>query len=210
MGVWLWIDTTDAHCKAGLVEEGNVVSFRKLDGPNRHMEGLAPMVEDLITQAGRPIEGVAVNRGPGSFMGIRIGVAFAGAMAESRGMPMKAFSMFDVLRVAAEEYDRPFPALLVAAPSAHRAYAWGIGADGSESVPMGVYSYDELEQLQGGGRIWTSAPLPASAPLHDWQRIPIHPRHYALAMARAIKTDPAQIRPLYIADFVPSQPKNAR
>lgn len=57
----------------------------------RHAERLAPAVEVLVEQAGIGPEGIeliAVDIGPGSFTGVRIGVAFAKAMAQALGLPL--------------------------------------------------------------------------------------------------------------------------
>lgn len=57
----------------------------------RHAERLAPAVRGLLEQAGiapGSLGLIAVDVGPGSFTGVRIGVAFAKAMAQGLGLPL--------------------------------------------------------------------------------------------------------------------------
>lgn len=66
--------------------------------------GLVPAIADLLRSADRSIEmlrGVVVVHGPGSFTGIRVGVATAKGLVEPRGLPLIAVSRLDTLaRVA--------------------------------------------------------------------------------------------------------------
>lgn len=82
----LAIETTGAEASVALIDEnGRVfeeVSAQKLN----HLQNLMPMVDDLLKKCGLSIGDVsyvAVSEGPGSFTGIRIGVASARALAQA-------------------------------------------------------------------------------------------------------------------------------
>ena len=90
----------DASCGAAsvaIVESGEVEPMATLTRPmtRGHAEALAPMVEE----AARAVAGglgsldrIAVTIGPGSFTGIRVGVALARAMGLALGIPVVGVS----------------------------------------------------------------------------------------------------------------------
>jgi len=64
------------------------------------LSGALRCVRDVLRAAGKTIEAVelvAVCTGPGSFTGLRIGVAFAKSVAQARGLPMLGVSSYDVV-----------------------------------------------------------------------------------------------------------------
>jgi tRNA threonylcarbamoyladenosine biosynthesis protein TsaB len=68
--------------------------------PQRHLEWLAPAVGRALHQAGwraSDVQAVAVSRGPGSFTGLRIGVATALAWARALRIPLAAVSTLEAL-----------------------------------------------------------------------------------------------------------------
>lgn len=65
-----------------------------------HAEALMPMVERVMAQAQlafSSLERIAVTTGPGSFTGMRIGVAAARALSLATGAPVLGFSTLDVM-----------------------------------------------------------------------------------------------------------------
>lgn len=80
----LGIDTSTMTGGAALVEDGNLLGEYVLSIRTTHSERLLPAVERLLEDAGvavKDLEAVAVTVGPGSFTGIRIGVATAKGFA---------------------------------------------------------------------------------------------------------------------------------
>jgi tRNA threonylcarbamoyladenosine biosynthesis protein TsaB len=84
---------------------------------------LAPVVQDALREAGvKPadLDMIGVTVGPGSFTGIRIGLAFARGLALALDRPLAARTTFDAVADAATS-QRPDPALrLVAAIDSKR------------------------------------------------------------------------------------------
>jgi tRNA threonylcarbamoyladenosine biosynthesis protein TsaB len=82
---------------------GPVEAVRLGDGAERG-RGVAPAVEEVLRRRGwKPtdVEGVAVDVGPGSFTGSRVGVATAKGICLGLGVPAVAVSSLDALALAA-------------------------------------------------------------------------------------------------------------
>lgn len=84
----LGVDTAEPVGGVSLYEAGSVEEERLMDEPLRHAESLIPLIEEILETSGRSrgdIERVSVNIGPGSFTGLRIGLAFAKGFCQARG-----------------------------------------------------------------------------------------------------------------------------
>jgi tRNA threonylcarbamoyl adenosine modification protein YeaZ len=114
----LAIDTSCGAASAALVESGRLeplaASSRAM--ARGHAEALAPMVEEV----GRALEGgfssvdrIAVTIGPGSFTGIRVGLALARAMGLALGVPVVGVST--LVAFAAPLLSAPRPGIIAAA-----------------------------------------------------------------------------------------------
>ena len=76
----LALESSAKAASAALLEGEKLIGLNLLQAGLTHSETLLPMAEELLKRAGRSMEAVdlvAVARGPGSFTGIRIGVATA-------------------------------------------------------------------------------------------------------------------------------------
>jgi len=80
----LALDTATGVCTVGLVQDGCVLAEYDISTGLTHSEGLMPQLDQMFARTGvkkQDIDRVAVSVGPGSFTGLRIGLAAAEAMA---------------------------------------------------------------------------------------------------------------------------------
>ncbi|MFC3080222.1 tRNA (adenosine(37)-N6)-threonylcarbamoyltransferase complex dimerization subunit type 1 TsaB [Phenylobacterium terrae] len=76
----LGIDTCLGACAAAVLKDGEVLATRSEPMTRGHQERLAPLVREVMDEAGVAFEAlgrVGVTVGPGSFTGLRVGLAFA-------------------------------------------------------------------------------------------------------------------------------------
>ena len=84
----LVLDTAQGLCTVALGREGRVVASRSEPMTRGHQERLPVLVEAVLAEAGvaaSALEIVAAARGPGSFTGLRVGLAFAQGLAAATG-----------------------------------------------------------------------------------------------------------------------------
>lgn len=82
----LGIDSSAKSASAAIVENGKVLSSFFINTGLTHSQTLMPMIDNALKCADmnlNEIDLIAVNKGPGSFTGIRIGVAAAKGLADT-------------------------------------------------------------------------------------------------------------------------------
>lgn len=100
-GRTLVIDSASEACTVALVEDGRVVDFRHDVIGRGHAERLVPLIAEL--DAGGRADAIIVGCGPGSFAGVRIGVAAARALGLGWNVPVHGFSTLSLVAAAAAE-----------------------------------------------------------------------------------------------------------
>ncbi|MCC7076130.1 MAG: tRNA (adenosine(37)-N6)-threonylcarbamoyltransferase complex dimerization subunit type 1 TsaB [Acidimicrobiia bacterium] len=83
---------------------GEVMAAAVLRRPHAHAEFAAPALQFLMESAGCDVShltGVAVDRGPGLFTGLRVGLATAKGLALAAGVPITVFTSLDLMAFAA-------------------------------------------------------------------------------------------------------------
>ena len=96
----LVIDTSTAACTTALFDEaGDCVARRDELIGRGHAERLVPMIEEVM--AGRRADRILVGVGPGSFTGIRVGIAAAQGLSIGWGAEVAGLSSLGLLAATA-------------------------------------------------------------------------------------------------------------
>lgn len=95
----LVIETSSAACSVALIENGELVDERHEVVGRGHAERLLPLIEDLLQ--GRRPESILVDVGPGSFTGLRVGLAAAQGLRIGWDVPLRGFSSTSLLALQA-------------------------------------------------------------------------------------------------------------
>ncbi len=96
----LAVETTESLGSLAAMQDGNLLLERELDAAKRTAQSLAPALKSLLAEVGwRPEEVglVAVTTGPGSFTGLRVGVATAKAFAWAAGADIFGVDTLEVV-----------------------------------------------------------------------------------------------------------------
>jgi tRNA threonylcarbamoyladenosine biosynthesis protein TsaB len=97
------IDTSTDYASLALHDGFQVQAEHTWRSPRRHTVELVPRLIAALEQlelSTSQLSGVAVARGPGSFTGLRVGLAVAKGLALSQGLPLLGVSTLDVIAAA--------------------------------------------------------------------------------------------------------------
>jgi tRNA threonylcarbamoyl adenosine modification protein YeaZ len=96
----LVIDTATAACSVAVLEGTTVFAHGHEIVGRGHAERLMPMVEACM--AGRRVDRILVDCGPGSFTGVRVGLAAAKALGLAWGVEVCGYSSLSLLAAMAD------------------------------------------------------------------------------------------------------------
>ena len=117
MPLTLALETSGDACAAALVADGEVLGVRQVEMSRGHAEVLVPMVQELAGEAGialTALDLIGVTRGPGSFTGLRTGIAAARGFSIASGAPAVGVSSLQaVAHGAARVSLEPRPILCI-------------------------------------------------------------------------------------------------
>lgn len=100
MAVILSLETSTTICSAALHENGVTLACTELHIPQSASSKLAPLVDQLFALCGRlpsDIQAVAVSAGPGSYTGLRIGVATAKGLCFALSVPLLSVNTLELM-----------------------------------------------------------------------------------------------------------------
>lgn len=128
----LGLDTASGFASVALVDDKNVLAETRSDTAG-HRADLLVLVDDVCNRAGvtpAQLDAVAIGAGPGSFTGLRIGMATAKGIAFAAQRPLWAVSSLAALAYA--ELERDATGIVVGVLDARRGEVYA-GAYRSES-----------------------------------------------------------------------------
>lgn len=117
LNMLLAIDTATQTMSLALHDGAELLLEDTWQTSNNHTIELAPAVRGALARAGKPtLTAMAVSIGPGTYTGLRVGVALAKAMASAENLPLVGISTLDILALSQPH----FPGILVAVVKAGR------------------------------------------------------------------------------------------
>lgn len=208
----LGFDTSTAHLSVALTAGPDVLCERLLEpdpaGRPRHSRELLAAVEEVLSEPGGwdAVGRIAVGIGPGTFTGLRIGIATARGLAQSRGLGLSGVSSLRALAAS----DRTAPVLAVA--DAKRSEVFAALYAGTEEVwepfvgsPAGLASRvrDRAAPLVavGDGAVRFRDELEASGAEVPPDEDGVHrvrARHVCLLASGVEAGPPTDIKPMYL------------
>ena len=96
-------DTSLPILSVALIRDAQLLAASAVEGKNSRNEKLLPAIDWVLNETGsdrREIDLFAVTRGPGSFTGVRIGLATMQGMALALGKPVCAMSTHEAIAPA--------------------------------------------------------------------------------------------------------------
>lgn len=142
----LAIDTSMAACSVALHDSSarSLLAARFVAMERGHAEAVAPMVKEVMAEAGlgfKALDRIAVTVGPGTFTGVRIGLAMARGLGLALSIPVTGI---DSLRaIAANDGVTESPLLVVADARRDEVYS-ALYLDGKALSPPAVVALDRL------------------------------------------------------------------
>lgn len=155
----LGIDTSSARGSAALVDNGMVVEEIISETPSSFSRTLLDMIDSILARrgidarriGGGALAGMAVTTGPGSFTGIRIGIATIQGITLSTGVPVFGVGTLDAMaRAGASDFNGPATILIDAGKgNAYFADFDFLGGKPERCSPDGFAPMSELAQRAG-------------------------------------------------------------
>lgn len=155
--LWLGIETTGTIGGAALVENDRVLAEEFFPVVATHSEKLLPGISELmggLDVTGDRITGIAVSAGPGSYTGLRIGIATAQGLASGWNAGLAAVGTLRILAASLKTAEPVLSCIRARKNEIFAAVYSGSSPASGILVKPGVYTVPAiLKKLEGFGRI---------------------------------------------------------
>jgi tRNA threonylcarbamoyladenosine biosynthesis protein TsaB len=178
----LALDTALNACSVALMEDVDVLAHVNEKRARGHAETLMPLIQDLMKTSGtsfHDLDLIAVTIGPGTFTGLRIGLAAARGIALAAGKPCRGVTTLEAL-AASVSFDVAEGRPVIATADARRKeiYAQVFNIKGGEAIvephseplALPLKASEKLLVMDTALIIGSGGPLLASQPNFDATR----------------------------------------
>jgi tRNA threonylcarbamoyladenosine biosynthesis protein TsaB len=197
----LGLDTCLTACAVAVRDGARVLAHLSEPMARGHQERLAPMAQEAMEEAGLPfaaLDRIGVTVGPGSFTGLRVGLAFAKGLSAGLGRPLAGIGVLEAL--AAEEDGLAFAAVDAKRDQIYlQAFEAGRPLMAPDALDLGTAAA-RLAEVAGGrpfALIGSGAPLLAGA-APGARLLPREGCDARLVAKLAAGRSPGPVRPLYM------------
>jgi tRNA threonylcarbamoyladenosine biosynthesis protein TsaB len=193
----LAIDTCLSACSVAVLDGERTAAWASEPMERGHQERLAPLAREVMARSGlafTDLDRIAVTLGPGSFTGLRVGLAFAKGLGLALERPVIGLSCLEVLAA-------PFAAApgrtLALLPAREGAACHQQFEAGRPLGPPAAGLLAGLEGLDGVTRIVGAVEL-ADGLMPGAERMPALLPDVAIAARLAVDRAPGDLAPLYM------------
>jgi len=156
--VGLCIDTSGPSLTLALWHQGHLLAAQTEAAEKRHSDMITEVLGTLLNKTGlktNDIEVIAVVNGPGSFSGLRVGLAFAKGMSLGLGCRLLALNALEALAFSAGAGAGLLSPVIDAKKSQIYAALYELSPDDFRTLkePMAVAPADWMQSLPEGARL---------------------------------------------------------
>ena len=150
----LAFDTAMAACSAAIWRDGAILRHRRQQIDRGHSEILVPMIHDVMAGTATDfsdLDRIGVTVGPGSFTGIRIGIAAAHGFGLAASLPLVGVSTLEAVAEAAMSRNDERRNILVALDAGRPdLFVQVFGSDGTPLTQAQALSAEDIAALFPG------------------------------------------------------------
>ena len=153
----LAIDTSSKICSVSILEDNDVILEKHTNDEKTHSQNLMPLVDELFKETNLSLDNIDLLScclGPGSFTGIRIGIATVKAFADAKKIPCVGVTSLESLA-----YNIKTPGLIVSLIDAknENVYYSLFSFDGTSYNQIGEYRADTIQNILDSLSIYDDA-----------------------------------------------------
>ncbi len=146
----LALDTSMAACSACVYDagRGKVLASRVAFMDRGQAEALAPMVHEVMQASGiaySTLSRVVVTIGPGTFTGVRIGLAFARGLGVALSIPVVGIN--SLAAIACNETSGAHPIIVASDARGNDIYVATFDVGGHELTPPAIMRLDDIQKV---------------------------------------------------------------
>ncbi|MBL8905361.1 MAG: tRNA (adenosine(37)-N6)-threonylcarbamoyltransferase complex dimerization subunit type 1 TsaB [Rhizobiales bacterium] len=211
----LALDCSLDSCSAAILDDARGVLAERFERMERgQAETIAPMLRDVMAKAAvtpQSLDRIGVTLGPGTFTGIRIGLACAKGLALALGKPVLGIDSLKA--IAANAGDVPEP--IVVANDARQGQIYlGIYRGKETQLAPRRIALEDAPHFLPAGTLWVMGSAKAAL-IATAERADLRPRseadipiaaHFA-PLVIAAEPDAMPLRPLYLAESYAKRPR---
>jgi tRNA threonylcarbamoyladenosine biosynthesis protein TsaB len=105
MSLILSLETSLKNCSVALHDSGKLVAHEEIVQERSHSEKITLLINKTLRNntSGKSLAAIAVSKGPGSYTGLRIGVATAKGLCYAMDLPLIAINTLQIMSAAVNE-----------------------------------------------------------------------------------------------------------